>query len=919
MNNIIERTWRQGGMVFPEDMRGTAFTAEDGAHTFIISGVDLNGDPINLSGTVAASLIRPDGTTTPMTGTISGGKASVTLSAECYGVGGRASLTIFLTSGGQKVAIFGARISIDRSSTAQASPGVAADVVDLVNRIDAAVATIPASYTALMAAIAPDYSSSSTYPKVGSFVWYSGTLYRSKVAIETAESWTADHWKKATLGDDLNDDITSLKSALNNASESLGNGYVDIFPYHNDWKNGYFNASGVLLANNNNISPTNSPFLVEAGKNYKIIPDGLTANIYEYTYNSGVYSRTKITTFTDTRIISYQNDTYITVHFGGWTHGTDLSKIISKIEKESELKEATDKIPSIEQNVTDLQIETLTEQNEVINLKHTLLGIIEKKNVVWANSDSNKTLLTFNAKANTTYLFFASLVNQVVSYVSFYVEKSDGTRIATLYAQGETKFAKGSFVLDADSDDCIIRCSPGIAEGTITISNISIKSETNIANYFNVTGLKSASITNKAVFAYGNVICSADAITMQTGGTGNNSIDLNISNCYSGECYFIRAQRTGGADEIILVRSFASDGTVINTISTNDSILMYIVPENAKRILIVLYACHATALPADTVVTLTDVLIKREDAYGLGYNGYYGEKISLNGPTEEYNRCSISIWKDFKKENDPEIVNYGLSYNQSMAIYGDYVFLLNSGGTGIVCRYSTKEILGPFSYEPAEFQHGNSAQFTNIFYNDNDEFPLLMVSRCGNAGRQENPEAIDECTLIRVIRNNNTFTTFAINSIAFETIVYGGNWVLDSVNNNLFFVSNDDGNFTQNVPMVYRRFKMPSKTDILSGEPIVLTNTDVLSKFELDGTNLIGQGNTFFNGRLFHAVQTGERHIATVWSIDVERGVIVSSIPLKSNNEPEGLAIADGKLYVSQKNAADTESVNPLTVWQIEF
>ena len=219
MNNIIERTWRQGGMVFPEDMRGTAFTAEDGAHTFIISGVDLNGDPINLSGTVAASLIRPDGTTTPMTGTISGGKASVTLSAECYGVGGRASLTIFLTSGGQKTAIFGARISIDRSSTSQASPGVAADVVDLVNRIDAAVATIPASYTALMAAIAPDYSSSSTYPKVGSFVWYSGTLYRSRVPIETAESWTAAHWKAAALGNDLNDDITSLKSAIDNKAD----------------------------------------------------------------------------------------------------------------------------------------------------------------------------------------------------------------------------------------------------------------------------------------------------------------------------------------------------------------------------------------------------------------------------------------------------------------------------------------------------------------------------------------------------------------------------------------------------------------------------------------------------------------------------------------------------------------------------
>lgn len=286
MNNIIERTWRQGGMVFPEDMRGTAFTAEDGAHTFIISGVDLNGDPINLSGTVAASLIRPDGTTTPMTGTISGGKASVTLSAECYGVGGRASLTIFLTSGGQKVAIFGARISIDRSSTAQASPGVAADVVDLVNRIDAAVATIPASYTALMAAIAPDYSSSSTYPKVGSFVWYSGTLYRSKVAIETAESWTADHWKKATLGDDLNDDITSLKSALDSKVHYLATDLTErVYPV---WESGGIDDAGENEASN--YVRTKDYISKESISLWNLATHTGTLYVHRYNYADGVYT-----------------------------------------------------------------------------------------------------------------------------------------------------------------------------------------------------------------------------------------------------------------------------------------------------------------------------------------------------------------------------------------------------------------------------------------------------------------------------------------------------------------------------------------------------------------------------------------------------------------------------------------------------
>ena len=39
MNNTIERTWRRYGLTFVEDLRGTGFTAENGAHTFIISGV----------------------------------------------------------------------------------------------------------------------------------------------------------------------------------------------------------------------------------------------------------------------------------------------------------------------------------------------------------------------------------------------------------------------------------------------------------------------------------------------------------------------------------------------------------------------------------------------------------------------------------------------------------------------------------------------------------------------------------------------------------------------------------------------------------------------------------------------------------------------------------------------------------------
>lgn len=219
MNNLIKRVWTRKELVFVEDLRGMAFTNEDGAHTFSIAGKDENGTDLALSGTVAGSLIRPDGTTTAMTGTIADGCANLTLSPECYGVSGRASLTIFLTSGGQKTAIYHAVMSIGKSSTSQVSPGVAADVVDLVNRIDTATASIPATYTALLGSIASDYSSSKTY-KAGNYVWYGGYLYKANQDIDTAESWTSGHWTKAVLADDFRSEITDLKSAI---SDSQGN------------------------------------------------------------------------------------------------------------------------------------------------------------------------------------------------------------------------------------------------------------------------------------------------------------------------------------------------------------------------------------------------------------------------------------------------------------------------------------------------------------------------------------------------------------------------------------------------------------------------------------------------------------------------------------------------------------------------
>lgn len=152
-NNIIKRTWKQGGLVNIEDLRGSAFQAEEGGHTFLISGVDENGNAIAFTGSVGAVFLRADNTDVTLTGSIANGVASVTLTDECYDVPGRFGLTIYVTDSPQKVAVYAAVGSVSRTSTGVVSPGAVEDVADLIAEIAAAVATIPQDYSAVSTAV----------------------------------------------------------------------------------------------------------------------------------------------------------------------------------------------------------------------------------------------------------------------------------------------------------------------------------------------------------------------------------------------------------------------------------------------------------------------------------------------------------------------------------------------------------------------------------------------------------------------------------------------------------------------------------------------------------------------------------------------------------------------------------------------
>lgn len=228
MNNIIKRVWNQNRMVNIEDLRGMAFQAEDDAHTFEISGIDGAGDPVALTGTVTGVFMRPDGTDVALTGTASDGVVSVTLDNDCYAVAGRFGLTIFVTGDSVTTAVYACVGTVAQTSYGTVAGDTPQDVVDLINAINAAIASIPADLTNLMAAIAPTYSDQSVYP-AGAYRWYNGVLYKSNVAITTAESWTAAHWETVSLADDVSELNSALSdiSATVDAFDALGLSVVD--------------------------------------------------------------------------------------------------------------------------------------------------------------------------------------------------------------------------------------------------------------------------------------------------------------------------------------------------------------------------------------------------------------------------------------------------------------------------------------------------------------------------------------------------------------------------------------------------------------------------------------------------------------------------------------------------------------------
>lgn len=205
---------------------GNVFSADNAGNIVGVNVFD-DGSPASLSGSVSASVIRADGATVAVSGTLSGNKASVVLPQAAYAIPGLISIVIKLTSGTDITSLCAVVGNVYMSTTdSVVDPGtIIPSVETLIAEIEAAVATIPADYSDLWTSLAPAFSTSVAY-SAGDYVTYDGHLYRF-TDYHAAGSWESNKAVTVTLGAGL----TTVDDAMKTVSNTQTNKSLCIANY----------------------------------------------------------------------------------------------------------------------------------------------------------------------------------------------------------------------------------------------------------------------------------------------------------------------------------------------------------------------------------------------------------------------------------------------------------------------------------------------------------------------------------------------------------------------------------------------------------------------------------------------------------------------------------------------------------------
>ncbi len=206
---------------------------------------------------------------------------------------------------------------------------------------------------------------------------------------------------------------------------------------------------------------------------------------------------------------------------------------------------------------------------------------------------------------------------------------------------------------------------------------------------------------------------------------------------------------------------------------------------------------------------------------------------------------------------------------QDGAIFDDYLFRFD--GQGHCSVYSIEELsshsgfIAQFTLDKTDIivPHSNSVAFSNTYYDENDEFPLLYSNVYNNyAGSDQKRKGVT--CVYRIERNNNTFSSTLVQVIEIgftedsiwksescEDVRPYGNFAIDTEKSLYYaFTMRDEDGSTR-----YFSFDLP---DVNSGDydetlgvnHVILEKTDIINQFDCEYHRYV-QGACFENGVIY--------------------------------------------------------------------
>ena len=277
-----------------------------------------------------------------------------------------------------------------------------------------------------------------------------------------------------------------------------------------------------------------------------------------------------------------------------------------------------------------------------------------------------------------------------------------------------------------------------------------------------------------------------------------------------------------------------------------------------------------------------------EQLHNAGNMQYEGEKISITK-----NKFTMKYVYGLQSLVSTDVM-------QAIAIHKNTLFVGYNAGHCVTFDKRTGEKLHQFDFGGnVSTNHCGNLNFGKNFFEDNSSFPALYVSG----------DLTNLCCYVESVTESSSTLK---QKIVFDLNTYkkasGSQVVIDTERNKIVYMQRVLSSISDLSNKIFcTEFDLPALTDgvLTDGVLVVtLTDSDVITSYELPTYKGIYQGSIIHNGKIFllHGQQNdGEGHYCGIMVFDIETNTLSSYVDMTPvvNAEPQGICVQDNNLYVN--------------------